>query len=372
MSTTKNLSSAAKNGSAQKQETIVAIANPVYDVVFKYLMEDNAAAKLVVSSIIGEKVVHLEPKPQERITEKSEKKKKEDKKGATKVEELPLTIYRLDFSAKIKTPDGHKIVIIEMQKASLPTDIMRFRSYLGKQYSDVSNAVSCDDGTSEPVQIYAIYFLGKDLGICDTPVLSITPEVRDVATQQIVEARSRFIDLLNHKEWVIQISCLKKRRRNDLEQLLSIFDQSNRTSDVHILNVREEDFPEKYRPVIRRLKMAASSTEVKRQMAEEDDVLRYLKDILRGAHHEGREEMKKEMDKLIEEKDQALDENRIALNEKDQALAEKDQALNEKDQALNEKDQALAEKDQTLAEKAQALEAALARIAQLEQNRKNF
>jgi hypothetical protein len=349
MSTSKKQLQSPQNGSVHEQEAIVAIANPVYDVVFKYLMEDNAAAKLVVSSIIGEKVVHLEPKPQERITENNEKKEKAEKKGVKKAEELPLTIYRLDFTAKIKTPDGYKLVIIEMQKASLPTDIMRFRSYLGKQYADVSNAVSGDDGKSEPVQIYAIYFLGKDLGICDTPVLSITPEVRDVATQQIVQARSRFIDLLNHKEWVIQISCLKKRRRNELEQLLSIFDQSNRTSDIHILNVNEEDFPEKYRPVIRRLKMAASSTEVKRQMAEEDDVLRYLKDILRGAHHEGREEMKKEMDKLMEEKDQAINENRKALNEKDQALNEKDQALNE-----NRK----------------ALEAALARIAQLEQNRK--
>ena len=29
------------------------IANPIYDVVFKYLMEDSKIAKLVISSIIG-------------------------------------------------------------------------------------------------------------------------------------------------------------------------------------------------------------------------------------------------------------------------------------------------------------------------------
>ena len=28
----------------------VQIANPIYDVVFKYMMEDNAVAKLLVSS----------------------------------------------------------------------------------------------------------------------------------------------------------------------------------------------------------------------------------------------------------------------------------------------------------------------------------
>ena len=39
-----------------------------------------------------------------------------------------------------------------------------------------------------------------------------------------------------------------------------------RTSDIHILNVSEEDFPEKFRPIIRRLKGAASDSKVKKQM----------------------------------------------------------------------------------------------------------
>ena len=44
----------------------VAIANPIYDVVFKYMIEDNAVARLLISSIIGEEVVSLDFKPQER------------------------------------------------------------------------------------------------------------------------------------------------------------------------------------------------------------------------------------------------------------------------------------------------------------------
>jgi len=248
------------------------------------MMDDNAVAKLVVSSIIGEQVVELEPRPQEYATEKKKKKNTKDEK----VEDSTFTVYRLDFSAKIKTPNGHKLILIEMQKASVPTDIMRFRSYLGKQYCDVSNSIISEQGKSEPLQIYAIYFLGKELGIRDTPVLSVNPEVRDVATQEVVKERSRFLESLNHRCWVVQISCLKQRRRNEMEQLLSVFDQENSTSDIHILNVREEDFPEKYRPVIRRLKMAAGDQEVKRKMQEEDKHIRYLQDIERGAHHKGR------------------------------------------------------------------------------------
>ena len=261
----------------------VEIANPIYDVVFKYMMEDNTVAKLLVSSIIGEEVVSLEPKPQEHTTEVTAA---DDKRS--------LTVYHLDFSAKIKTPEGHKLIIIEMQKASVPTDIQRFRMYLGKQYSDANNYVTNKDGKEEFLQIYTIYFLGDALNICDTPVLSVFPDIRDVATQQIIEGKSAFIELLNHRCWIVQISCLKKRRRNELELLLSVFDQTNLTNDHHILNVNEEDFPEKYRPLIRRLKKAASIPEVKKQMDDEDGVLRYMQSLQRGARYEGKVEGKVE------------------------------------------------------------------------------
>ena len=273
----------------------IQIANPIYDVVFKYLMEDNAVAKLVISSIIGEEIIELEPKPQERTREKVK----------IDTNESSITVYRLDFSAKIKVPNGHKLVHIEMQKASLPTDIIRFRRYLGEQYIDPSNTISTPDGI-KGLQIYCLYFLGQDLGIYDAPVLEIYTNVKDAATAEIITKKSDFIESLHHKTWIIQISCLKERRRNELEQLLSVFDQSNRDKDWHILNIKEEDFPEKYRPVIRRLKSAASNPTVKRQMKAEDEFIRYLQDCIRV------------------ERDKALEESKKTIAEKDKSLAEKD------------------------------------------------
>jgi len=44
--------------------------------------------------------------------------------------------------------------------------------------------------------------------------------------------------------------------------LLSIFDQRNRTSDKHILNVKEEDFPDEYPDFIRHLQKAANESEI--------------------------------------------------------------------------------------------------------------
>jgi hypothetical protein len=297
----------------------VQIANPIYDVVFKYMMEDNTVAKLLVSSIIKEDVTELEPKPQERTRENLQ----------TGSDDSSLTVYRLDFSAKIKTPDGQKLIHIEMQKASLPTDIPRFRRYLGEQYIDPNNNIITPSGTVG-LQIYCIYFLGKDFGI-DAPVLRINPNVIDDATSEIINVKSDFLDSLHHKGWVIQINCLKERRRNELEQLLSVFDQSNITKDWHILNVNEEDFPEKFRPIIRRLKSAASDKDVKRQMKTEDEFIRYLHDCIRVE----RDKVVEEKDKTIEEKDKTIAENKKSLAEKDKSLAEKDREIAELKRLLN-------------------------------------
>jgi len=293
----------------------VEIANPIYDVVFKYMMEDNAVAKLLVSSIIDEEIISLDPNPQEKTVEKT------DAEGNP-----TLTVYRLDFSAKIKTPDGHKLIIIEMQKASFPSDIMRFRGYLGKQYSDKNNSIERKDGTIDALPIYTIYFLGKELEICETPVLKVFPCIMDLGAQQIVHAKSEFIESLNHLSWIVQISCMKEPRRNELELLLSVFDQNNRTSDHHILNVREEDFPEKYRPLIRRLKQAAASPEVKEKMQAEDDFFDYMKMLERMAAYKERQKWEADMAKKDEElvkKDQQLDAER---KKSEAAQAEKEAA----------------------------------------------
>ena len=99
------------------------IANPIYDVVFKYLMEDNEIAKLIIGTIIEEEIVELEFLPQETTV------------YLETLDRRSLTVYRLDFSAKIKLPEGgHKQILIEIQKTKISTDIMRFRQYMAEVY----------------------------------------------------------------------------------------------------------------------------------------------------------------------------------------------------------------------------------------------
>ena len=302
----------------------VTIANPIYDVVFKYLMEDNDIAKLIVSTIIGEEVVWLDPKPQEYTAEKVDV----DGKGTI------ITVYRLDFSAKIKVGNGFKLVLIELQKAKLPTDIARFRGYLGDQYSKEYKTITEKKGDTdesdtevdvadkenvdpENIQIYCIYFLGKNIGIKNIPVVEVTPLARDAATKKVIEQKNGFLEALHHRSWIIQISYLREPRRTKLETLLAVFDQNYCTVDAHLLAVREDYFPKKYHRIIRRLKMAASDAEIRKQMVQEDKIIRYLQKCVREGVREGvREE--------IEKKDKIITELTQDLAQKDQDLAQKD------------------------------------------------
>ena len=84
-------------------------------------MEDLDSAKTVLSTILNEEIEELDFRPQVCTGGKSDP--------------YSFIIHCLDFSAKIKDPDGKRThVLIEIQKAKFPEDLMRFRKYLGEQY----------------------------------------------------------------------------------------------------------------------------------------------------------------------------------------------------------------------------------------------
>jgi hypothetical protein len=282
------------------------------------MIEDNRVAKAFLSAIIGEEVLELDFASQERIIRVPSGKESEVEKpleGSGK----NFTVCRFDFSARIATSEGGcKTVLIELQKAKLASDIMRFRRYVGLHYQNPDN--SYGEGDSRKArQIYCIFLLGYDIGFPGSVVVSVDSAIRDVTTGKALSGPNEFTDSLHHRSWIVQTEQLKYHRRTDLEKLLSIFDQDNRTRNHHILNVDEDDFPEKYRPIIRRLRMASESEDMQIEMEMEDDFLKELQD----------------KERAIEEKDRAL-------KEKDEALAEQTKALEEKDRAIEELRQQLA------------------------------
>ena len=108
----------------------MVIANPIYDVVFKRMMENERVAKFFIGTLLEETIETVEVKPQE----------------FTYTDELAgLAVFRLDFIATIKSENGsYKKVLIEIQKAKNQIDLMRFRRYLAEQYKkeDIINGKS--------------------------------------------------------------------------------------------------------------------------------------------------------------------------------------------------------------------------------------
>ena len=270
---------------------LTRIANPIYDGAFKYLLDDNRIARLFLSTLIGEEIVELTFRPTEHRVD---------------VEQRSVTVFRMDFSARIVLPGGgEKLVIIEIQKAKYATDIMRFRKYLGQQYLSKENAYTSSSGEMRALPILSIYLLGHSLEHTDLPVIRVVRQYLDAAGQASRGDREEFIESLTHDSIIVQIPHLNRRHQSDLECLLGIFDQSQKDpSDAHTLSIREEDYPEKFQGVIRRLIKAISEPGVREIMEVEDDYLEELEDL----------------ERKIAKKEEAIMEKDAALVEKDAAI----------------------------------------------------
>ncbi|MBF0548195.1 MAG: hypothetical protein HQM08_27410 [Candidatus Riflebacteria bacterium] len=317
------------------------IANPIYDSVFKFLLDDNKVAKIILSALIGQKVVELAFKPTEHLERAEEAGVK-------------YTIFRMDFSAKVQIEDGSlNTVIIELQKAKLPDDILRFRRYLASAYKDKENIrkVETEQGksTSVAIPIIAVYILGHPLKGIEAPVVRIGRSYIDAATGDEIKTKHEFIEGISHNALIIQLPALKQRRRTSLEKLLALFDPSSKKADdEHLLNIKEEDVPLKYRSVFRRLLKAAQTPEIQMQMEDEDEYLESLMNYERALAIQ---------DNLIAEKNKALVAKDKELAESKKMVAEKNNSLAEKINALVEKDKALVAKDKELAENRSIIEA---------------
>ena len=314
------------------------IANPIYDVVFKYLLDDEKVARLVLSALIGMEVLEVQFRPTEVQHE------------VPAPDGTQLLVLRMDFAATLRLEDGsHKLVLIEIQKARTACDLQRFRRYLGTNYANPENVWLDAEGKPQILPILTIYFLGEGLEAVDAPVLKINRHYVDVVTGEEIRISDPFVEALTHDSIVVQINRLNNRRRTDLEHLLEVFDQGRAArSDPHLLDILEENFPEHYQAVLRRLLRAGAEQEVRDKMDVEDDVLATLKAQARESS-----DLRKALEaqaKVLEAQAKAMEEQAKAMEEQGKAMEEQAKALEGKDQAIEEKDKTIAEKDNLIAD----------------------
>ena len=291
------------------------LANPIYDTVFKYLMEDERIARTMLSALLKKKVVKVEQRPHEYVNTTRNN----------------ISMFRIDFGATIREEDGHEhLVLIELQKTWLETETLRFRQYLGAQYNRKENIVE-ESKDKHALPMVAVYILGHRVGDIDAPVIYVNHHTYDYDGNLLKSKEPNpFVESLTHNSIIVQIPLLHGRVNNRLEKVLSVFDQSNATqSNKQTIEINDDEYAgdTEMEYIVKRLLSAASNPDVRQEMNVEDEFFKAIED--RDTELMARE-------KALIEKDKALDEKNKALREKDKALDEKDKVIDEKDKAINE------------------------------------
>ena len=278
----------------------MVVANPIYDTVFKYLMEDERIARTILSALLKRDIVKVDVRPHEYSNNKRE----------------TLSVFRIDFAATVREADGkEQVILIELQKTWLPTETLRFRQYLGVQYENPKNIVT-ESKDQHALPMVAVYLLGHCVGDIEEPVIYVRHNVYDYNEQPVTKGiPDAFVDSLTHDSIIVQIPRLHGIINNRLDEVLSIFDQNRINSEnQHVLDLDDSVYAEddiEMQRILRRLLMAASDVEMRMDMNVEDEYFSIIES--------------RDTDIMI--KTRELAEKTVLLNEKDAQLEQKDAQL---------------------------------------------
>ena len=239
---------------------MIRIANPIYDSVFKYLVEDERIARTLLSALLQKEVLEVHARRHEYADETRNS----------------ISMFRIDFAAKVQEADGSShLVLIELQKTWLETETLRFRRYLGVQYSNKENIPTKDNSKGFAIPMVAVYLLGHRVGDIDEPVIYVQHKAYDydgaVVTRGLPDP---FVESLTHDSIIVQIPLLRGQVNNRLERVLSVFDQTAIDgSDQHVLELDEDKYAgdADMRYMLRRLTAASCNAEIRQNMNVEDE-----------------------------------------------------------------------------------------------------
>jgi hypothetical protein len=327
----------------KKEIKSLIIANPIYDIVFKRLMENQRIVKFFLGTILGEQIDKVSVLPQEFTYKKGEDNKNGKKNGKWSMIDY-YSIFRLDFVATVRTSDGkQKKILVEVQKSWDNMDVMRFRKYLGEQYAKEEIV----NGKKTALPITTIYILGNNLPEIECPCIKTGCVCTDMRDQTPIKAKSEFIEQLTHDCYIIQAGRITDVRYNtSLDRLLGVFEQNYfviNNSDV-MKEYRYQPGDENMELITDILREMAANAEDRKKIEDEKEALR----VFNNAQEKLMETIEKH-EKSIKEQEKSIKEQAKTLKEKDKSLKKKDKSLKEKDKSLKEKTKTLKEKDREIA-----------------------
>lgn len=245
---------------------MIYVANPLYDAVFKYLMEDDRIAKTILSALLQKEVLEVKMRRNEY----------------SNVNRDAISMFRIDFAAKVKEKDGtKKLILIELQKTWLETETLRFRQYLALQYNNKENMTKESD-SKYALPTIAVYLLGHRIGEINEPVVYAQHRIYDYEGKEVTMAKpDPFVESLQHDSIIVQIPLLRGKVNNHLEKVLSVFDQTHAyEEDKRVLKVDEAQYEgdDEMQYIVHRLQSAAADPDMRYQMNAEDEFFKALED----------------------------------------------------------------------------------------------
>ncbi|MDR0725689.1 MAG: hypothetical protein LBF59_06775 [Prevotellaceae bacterium] len=308
----------------QKEFKPFIIANPIYDTVFKKLMENMRIVKFFLSVILGRQVTAVEVLPQEFTYKDRDKKNEND---STKKEDkiVPYSIYRIDFMATIRTENGeYRKILIEVQKSLETIDISRFRKYLGEQYSNENTVIIDNVEKKLTLPITTIYILGNKLAEIKCSCLKVEREYTDMLTNEPVDERDDFVEKLTHDSYIIQAGRISDTRYvTRLEKLLSIFEQryfvKNGSEAIKEYRYQPAAEDEEIMLITKTLHEMGVDPEERKRIEDEAEYIRTIDDIW-GIRLREQAKTIEENKKTIEEKDKIIEEQAKKIAEMEHFL----------------------------------------------------
>jgi hypothetical protein len=273
------------------------IANPIYDVVFKRMMENERVAKFFIGTLLGQTIETVEVKPQE----------------FTYTDELAgIAVFRLDFIATIKTATGeNKKILIEIQKAKNQIDLMRFRNYLGEQYKKEDFI----DNQKTILPITTIYLLGFKLPEIETACIKVERNYKDLINNKIINKKCDFVEKLTHDSFIVQIDRITGNYSTKLEKLLSLFEQKHFTDDKKITKEFNHELDSEEIKLTTDLLHHAGTNPLERKKIETE------------------QEAWRTINAMFDNKEKEL---LTVINEKNNVISQKDNVISEKDNVINQ------------------------------------
>ena len=300
----------------------MVIANPIYDVVFKRLMENKRVARFFIETLLEETVEEVEVKPQE----------------FTYTDQLiGLAIFRLDFIATIKTDSGEfKKVLIEIRKAKNSIDLMRFRRYLGEQYKTEDEIHTPHGLQKTALPIVTIYLLGFQLPGIESPAVKVARNYTDLITHTVIIQKSEFIEKLTHDCFIVQMSRIHGKLHTRLEKVLGIFEQNYFIDGNGIIKEYNYEIDDdNIRNMIEILHYAGTDPMRKKEIEDEQEAWRVVDAV-------GGEKMKvlawkiEQKEKVIEQKEQVIEQKEKVIEQKEKVIEQKEKVIEQKDKTIED------------------------------------